>query len=63
MVLFGLVIIISWINDNMVIGTQEVVDKTKKELMTYFKCEDCDKMKDYVGNNLTRLEDGGLNFT
>ena len=41
----GLVIIIFWINDKMIIGTQEVVDKTKKELMTYYEREDCDKMK------------------
>ena len=54
----GLVLIISWINDNMSIGTQEVVDRTKTKLMTYFECEDCGKM-----NNLTCLEDGGLKFT
>jgi hypothetical protein len=59
----GLVIIISWIDDNMIVGSQEVVDKTKKELMTYFECEDCGTMEEYVGNRLTRLEDGGLKFT
>ena len=31
--------------------------------MTYFECEDCGEMKEYVGNKLTRLEDGGLKFT
>ena len=47
----------------MIIGTQEVVDKTKKELITYDECEDCGKMKEYVGNKSTRHEDGGLKFT
>ena len=47
----------------MIIGTQEVVDKTKKDLMTYFKCEDCGKMKEYVGKKIPRIEDGGLKFT
>ena len=42
----GLVIIISWIGDNMIIGTQEVVDRTKKEVMTYFECKDCEEMKE-----------------
>ena len=37
----GLEIIISWIDDSMIIGTQEIVDKIRKEVMTYFKCEDC----------------------
>ena len=41
----------------------EVVDKTKKDLVTYFGCEDCDKMKEYVGNKLTRLDNGGLKLT
>jgi len=59
----GLVIIISWIDDNLIIGCPEVVERTKKELMTYFECEDCGEMEEYVGNRLTRLEDGGLKFT
>ena len=49
----------SWINDNMIISTQEVVAKTKKDLMTYFEYEDCGEMKEYVGNKVTRLQDWG----
>ena len=30
--------------------------------MTYFECEDCGKMKECVGNKLTRFEDRGLKF-
>ena len=41
----GLVIIVSWIDENLIIGTPEVVTRTKKKLMTYFECEDCGKMK------------------
>ena len=31
--------------------------------MTYFECQDCGKIKEYMSNRLTRLEDGGLKFT
>ena len=55
----GLVIIISWIDDNLIIGCPEVVERTKKELMTYFECENCGEMEEYVGNRLIRLEDRG----
>ena len=47
----------------MIIGTQEVVDKPKKDLMASSKCEDCGKMKEQVGNKLTSLEERGLKFT
>ena len=59
----SLVIIISWIDDNLIIGSLEVVARAKKELMTYFEYEDCGETKEYAGNKLTRLEDGGLKFT
>ena len=39
------------------------MDKTKQDLMSYSECEDCDEMKEYVGNKLTRLEDRELKFT
>ena len=47
----------------MIIGSQEAVEKTKTELMTYFECEDCGEMREYVGNRLTNLEDGEPKFT
>ena len=47
----------------MIIGTHEKVDKIKKDLMIYFKYEDCGGMKEEVGNNVTRLEEGGLKLT
>ena len=59
----GLVISISQIDNNIIIGSSEVVERTKKELMDYFKYEDCGEMKEYVDNKLTCLEDGGLKFT
>ena len=31
--------------------------------MTYFECEDCGGIKEYMGNKLTCLEDRGLKFT
>ena len=51
----GLVIIISWINASIRVGSQETVEGIRKELMTYFECEDCGEMQGCVSNNLTRL--------
>ena len=46
----------------MIIGSPEVVTRTKKELTTYFECEDCGEMEEYMGNKLTSLEEGGPIF-
>jgi hypothetical protein len=36
-----LVLILSWIDDNLIIGSKKAVEKAKKELMERFDCKDC----------------------
>lgn len=45
----GLVMIISWINDMLIISKETVALQTKKEFMTRFDCDDCGEIKEYVG--------------
>ena len=45
----GLVMLVSWIDDNLIVGNETVVAETKKDLMDRFKCEDCGKLNEYVG--------------
>ena len=52
-------LIITWIEDTTTVGSQEVLDETKKKLMIYFKCEDGGEILEYVSNKLTCLEDRG----
>jgi hypothetical protein len=47
----------------MIVGSQEMVDKTREEVMTSFACEEWGEMQEYMGNKLTRFEDRGLKFT
>jgi hypothetical protein len=35
-----LVLIVSWIDDNLIIGSKKVVEKSKKDLMERFDCKD-----------------------
>ena len=59
----GLAILVSWIDDNLIIGSQATVDHTKAQLMSRFDCEDCGELNEYVGCKLTHLEGGAIKFT
>ena len=56
-------ILVSWIDDNLIIGSQAAVDHTKAQLMSRFDCEDCGELNEYVGCKLTHLEGGAIKFT
>ena len=58
----GLVVIASWIDDNLIVGSKEAVSHTKEALMSRFECEDCGELDEYVGCRLTRT-DGAVKFT
>ena len=60
---WGLVIIISWIDDNMIVGSKEAVKNVKKMFMEQFECDDVGPLNEYVGNALEYTADGGLKFT
>jgi hypothetical protein len=44
-----LVLIVSWIEDNLIIKPKKAVEKTKKDLMERFDCKDCGDIKEYMG--------------
>ncbi len=59
----GLVLMASWIDDNLIVGSDEAVAKTTNKLMGLFECKDCGKLKDYVGCKITREGKHSFKFT
>jgi hypothetical protein len=57
-----LVIILSWIDDNLIVGSKQAVSVTKQELMSRFDCKDCGELDEYVGCRLTQNK-GEIKFT
>ena len=53
---------ISWIDNNLILGSKEAVTVTKQELMSYFECEYCGECFTHVGCELTGLK-GAIKFT
>jgi hypothetical protein len=47
-----LVIMISWINDNMNLGPSDLVMKLKNNLMEQIECNDCGVLTEYIGNKI-----------
>ena len=47
---WGLVIIISWIDDNLIVGSKEAVKNVKNVFMKQFDCNDVGPLNEYVGN-------------
>ncbi len=45
----GLVLIVSWIDDNLIIGSKKAIEKTKRDLIERFDCKDCGDVEEYVG--------------
>jgi hypothetical protein len=58
----GLVLIVSWIDDNLIIGSKQAVEKAKKDLIERFDCGDCGDLEEYVGYKIVRTENS-LKFT
>jgi hypothetical protein len=46
------VIMISWINDNMIVGPFDLVMKLKKDLIKQFECDDCGELTEYIVNKI-----------
>jgi len=58
----GLVIIVSWIDDNLIVGSKAAVLEARKDMMDRFECEDCGEIEEYVGCKI--VKDGReLKFT
>ncbi len=47
-----MVIMISWIDDNMIVGPSDLVMKLKSNLMKEFECDDCGELTEYIGNKI-----------
>ncbi len=58
----GLVLIVLWIDNNLIIGSKKVVEKTKKDQMERFNWEDCGDIEEYVRCKIVRTKNS-LKFT
>ncbi len=45
----GLVLIVLWIDDNLIIGPKKAVEKTKKDKIERFDYKDCGDIEEYTG--------------
>jgi hypothetical protein len=58
----NLVIMNSWIKDNMILGSEDLVMQGKANLMKQFECNDCGHLKDYLGNKIEYVGDDAIQF-
>ncbi len=47
-----MVIMILWIDDNMIVGPSDLVLKLKSNLMEQFECNNCGVLTEYIGNKI-----------
>ncbi len=57
-----LVMMMSWIDDNAIIGQESNIMDLKKALMKQLECKDCGPMDEYVGCTIEKLETGRIKF-
>jgi len=57
-----LIMMMSWIDDNAIVGQESDVMELKKDRMNQFECEDCGPMDEYVGCMIEKLDTGGIKF-
>jgi hypothetical protein len=43
---------ISWINDNMIVGPTDLFLKLKSKLVMQFECDNCGALTEYIGNKI-----------
>jgi hypothetical protein len=58
-----LVIMIFWINDNMILDPNNLVMQIKNDLMKQFECNDCGRLEKYVGNKIDYIGKDAIRFT
>ncbi len=54
---------ISWINDNMILGPSNLVMQIKNDLMKQFECDNCGHLEEYVGNKINYIGKDAIQFT
>jgi hypothetical protein len=57
-----LVMMMSWIDDNAIVGKESDTMDLKKALMDQFECKDCGPMDEHVGCTIEKLDTGGIKF-
>ncbi len=57
-----LVIMISWLDNNMILGPEDLVMQVKADLMKQFECDDCGRLEEYVGNKIDYVGDDAIRF-
>ncbi len=55
-----LVIMISWIDDSMIVGPSDLVLKFKSNLVEQFECTDCGVLKEYIGDKIERVGEDAI---
>jgi hypothetical protein len=55
-----LVIMISWIDDNMTVGPSDLVLKLKSNLMEQFECDDCGELTEYIGSKIEHVSEDAI---
>jgi hypothetical protein len=55
-----LVIMISWIDDNMIVGPSDLVSKLKSNLMEQFECNGYGVLTEYIGNKIERVGEDAI---
>ncbi len=51
---------ISWINNKMILGPEDVVMQVKANLMKHFKCNDYGCLKEYNGRKIKYVGDDAI---
>jgi hypothetical protein len=51
---------ISWIDDNMIVGSSDLVLKLKSNLKEQFECNDCGVLTEYIGNKIERIGEDAI---
>ncbi len=51
-----MVLIVLWIDDNLISRPKKAVEKTKKVLIERFDCKDCGDIEEYVGCKVERTK-------
>ncbi len=54
------VIMISWINNNMIVGPLDLVLKLKSDLMEQFECDDCGELTEYIRTKIERVGEDAI---
>jgi hypothetical protein len=52
----------SWIDDNAILGQESDIMEFKKALMDQFECKDCGPIDEYIGCMIEKLKTGEVKF-